>query len=273
MRDALDNQIEATTLSERLAQQARELKAREDAEYEEKLAKSKEKFKNAWSVGHYLDEWIPKHAAEWAKDKSSNTGSATALTKFLDSREWRTAECLDRLLAKHLGDGAQDEYSITARGYGRIDMNLIIYLIDCEVLKHEENKLRASKGRKSNEEYLHKIRVILSTFIWMDRLFLPPFEWHRLLAHIEDLNTLPPGILWLSNSARQRAIEDGAFLNPNEISKLENLWNWFSGNRDRPIKLAFTMSNRGVIRNIPREMKELKDVFAPLFEGLSRYEI
>lgn len=272
MRNALDNQIEATTLSERLAQQARELKAREDAEYEEKLAKSKEKFKNAWSVGHYLDEWIPKHAADWAKDRSGNSGSATALTKFLDSREWRTAECLDRLLTKHLGDGAQDEYSTTAREYGRIDMNLIIYLIDREVLKQEENELRAFKGRKSDKEHLHKIRVILSTFIWMDRLFLPPFEWHRLLARIEDLNTLPPGVLWLSNSARQRAIEDGASLNPNETSKLEGLWNWFSGNRDRPIKLAFTMSNRGVIRDIPREMKELKDVFAPLIEGLSRYE-
>jgi hypothetical protein len=94
-----------------------------------------------------------------------------------------------------------------------------------------------------------------------------------LLARIEDLNNLPPGILWLSNSARQRAIEDGASLNFNEISKLEGLWNWFSKSRDRPIKLAFTMSNRGVVRDIPREMKELKDVFAPLIEGLSRYEL
>ncbi|KAJ5302514.1 RelA/SpoT [Penicillium atrosanguineum] len=171
MRDNLGFSIRAITLAEDFAQHTREMKAKKDAEYEEKQAKFKEKLKNPWSVGHYLDKWIPKHAADWAKDKSGNPGSATALYKFLDSREWRTAECLDRLLKEHLGDGAQDEYSKVAREYGRIDLNLIIYLIDREVLKHEENELRTSRGRNSNQEHLHKIRVLLSTFIWMNRLF------------------------------------------------------------------------------------------------------
>lgn len=227
MTYALNQEIRLANLWEDASQNTRELKAKINAENEEKLAKlakSKEQLKNARSVGHHLDTWISQQAADWAKDKSLNSGSATALMKFLDSREWRTAECLERLLKEHLGDGAQDEYSELAREYAPIKLNLVIYLIDREIMKSERNETFAFRDLDSDEEHLRKIRVILSTFIWMEHLFFPRFEWHRLLTRIEDQRILRSGIFWLSNSARQCNIEDGASLKYNEILNLRGLW-------------------------------------------------
>lgn len=194
--------------------------------------------------------------------------------RFLDSREWRTAECLDRLLEKHVGDGAQDKYFETARHYDPIEMNFIIYLLDCEVLKYEGYDLRAFQVPGSHEDHLRKIRAILSTLIWMDRLFSPSYEWQRLLTRLGDQKILRPGILWLANSSRQHAFENGTPLTADDIVELTGLWKWFSGNRDRPVRLAFAMSKQGVTRDLSKEneKKDLDRALGPLTQALGRRE-
>lgn len=77
LRNGLKTQIMLATLQEDVAQQNREYEAQGDAEYEEMLAKAREKFTGTGSVGYHLDEWIAKHDANWAKDKSNSRGSAT----------------------------------------------------------------------------------------------------------------------------------------------------------------------------------------------------
>lgn len=273
----LNNYIRLLNIVEDHAEEARELIAEEDAKEEEELAKSKEKLKGSTSVGHHLEEWIPKQAADWAKDwakdKSINSGSVTALTKLLYSQKWMSVEFLDRLLKKHLGDGAQDEYSELAREFNRIKFDPVIYLIDREIMQSEGNESSPFQYLDSDKEQSRKIRVIFSTFYWMNCLFVRPFEWHRLLAQLKDQEILRPGILWLSNSARQCNIEDGASVLPDEIHKLKGLWDWFSESRNRPIKLAFTMSNMGLTIDTPKEEEELRGALEPLVEGLSQVGI
>lgn len=263
LNNNLDIRLQVLHLHENLARQTREEKRRQDA-------KHKQKFTNAKHVGHHLEKWIEHHAADWAKDEAKQTGSATALTKFLDAREWRTPESLNQLLQEHFGNGAPDEYSSIAKKYVGIELNLIIYFIDRIVLRHEKNNARAFQVPNSDEEHAYKIQVILSTFIWMNRLFLPTLEWQRLFARLEDQKTLRQGILWLGNGARQNFIREGDLLTNDEMGKLNRLWDWFNRNPDRPIILAFTMSNQGVVRDIPRETDELENALGPLGRALRR---
>jgi ppGpp synthetase/RelA/SpoT-type nucleotidyltranferase len=271
---SLDMQVRLATWHEEAAQHSRKVIAQGDAAHKEMLAKARERITDAGSVGSHLNKWVAKHDMDWARDESESLGSATALMKFLDSREWRTAECLDRLLRKHLGDGAQDKYFEAAKYYDPIKMNLILYLLDCEVLRYGEHELLDFQALDSHEDHLRKIRVILSTLIWMDRLFSPTYEWQRLLARLEDQNITRPGILWLANSSRQHDFEKGTFLTPDDIVELTSLWKWFSGNRDRPVRLAFGMSKQGATRDFSKENenKDLKSVLEPLTQALGRRE-
>jgi ppGpp synthetase/RelA/SpoT-type nucleotidyltranferase len=274
LRNGLKTQNILATLQEEVAQQNRAQAAQEDAAHKEMLAKAREKITDAGSVGSHLNEWVAKHDMDWARDELGSLGSATALMKFLDSREWRNTECLDRLLEKHLGDGVRDKYCETARYYGSIKMNLIIYLLDCEVLKYEGFDLPAIKALDNHEDHLRKIRVIFSTLIWMDRLFSPTYEWQRLLSRLEDQAIIRPGICWLSNSSRQNAFAEGTHLTPDDIVELTGLWKWFSGNRDRPVRLAFAMSKQGATRDLSKEneKKDLGKALGPLTQVLVRRE-
>ncbi|KAJ5190517.1 RelA/SpoT [Penicillium cinerascens] len=263
LSNSLDACLQVLHLHETLARHTREEKTRQNAKY-------KQKFTSTHVVGSHLEKWILRYAADWVKSGEKTIGSATALTKFLNACEWTTPESLDRLLREHLGKGAQDEYSGIAKEYNGIDLNLIIYLIDRAVLKHSVNSARPFQDPNSHEEHVYKIQVILSTFIWMNRLFQPTLEWQRLFTRVEDQKTIRQGILWLGNSARQNFIGDGSFLTEDEIGKLNGLWDWFSRNLDRPVMLAFTMSNQGVVRDIPREKDELEDALGPLSWALSR---
>ena len=266
LNNNLDIRLQVLHLHENLSRQTRQEKTRQEA-------KHKQKFDNAKHVGRHLEKWIDKHAADWAKDEAKPTGSATALTKFLDAREWRTPESLNRLLQEHFGNGAPDEYSSIAKKYAGIELNLIIYLIDRTVLKREKNNAHAFPVPNTHEEHAYRIQVLLSTFIWMNRLFLPTLEWQVLFARFEDQKTLRQGILWLGNAARQNFIGEGDSLTNNEIGELNRLWDWFSRNPDRPIMLAFTMSNQGVLRDIPREKNELEHAPGPLGRALGRASV
>ncbi|KAJ5891450.1 RelA/SpoT [Penicillium subrubescens] len=266
LNNNLDIRLQVLHLHENIAQQTREEKTRQ-------AAKHKQKFTNANHVGHHLKKWISNHAVGWAKDEAKMIGSATALTKFLDAREWRTPESLNQLLQEHFGNGALDEYSALAKIYAGIELNLIIYLIDRTVLKCEKNNAHVFQVPNSHEEHAYKIQVILSTFIWMNRLFLPTLEWQRLFTRFEDQKTLRQGILWLGNGARQNFIGEGDSLTNDEIGKLNRLWDWFGRNPERPIMLAFMMSNQGVVRDIPREKDELENALGPLGRALVRASV
>ncbi|KAJ5666761.1 RelA/SpoT [Penicillium macrosclerotiorum] len=265
LENSLDNLVQIAHLHERFARQTREERRRQEA-------KQKEKFSDVNHVGHYLKKWIrdSKNAAHWAKDEveAKNTGSATALTIFLDAREWRTPESLNQLLQEHFSEGAPDEYSSIAKSYAGIKMNLIIYLMDRIVLKREIHNAHSFQVPKSREEHAYKIEVILSTFIWINRLFSPTFEWQRLFTRLKDQEILRQGILWLGSGVRQDRIREGASLTKNEVRELNRLWDWFSSNPDRPIMFVFTMSNQGVVRNIPKERDEVEDALGPLCRAL-----
>jgi ppGpp synthetase/RelA/SpoT-type nucleotidyltranferase len=255
LSNGLDFQLQSLNLAENIAQKTREEIARQDAKY-------KQKFSDRKHVGRHLEKWIGKHAADWAKDEKIKTGSSTALTIFLDAHEWRTPESLDLLLNEHLGNGAQDEYSNIAKDYARIELNLVIYLIDRAVLK---GNTHAFQVPNDHQEHAYKIRVILSTFIWMKRLFLPALEWQRLFTHVKDRSILQQGIVWLGHRALQNLIAKGRkSLTLDEIGKLNRLWDWFCRNLDRPIQVAFTMSSQGVIRDLTGENEELENALGPL---------
>ncbi|KAJ6071571.1 RelA/SpoT [Penicillium canescens] len=257
---ALDYQLQLIHLTQNMAQTTREEMARSDAKY-------KQKFSDRKHVGRHLEKWIGKYAADWARDEKIRTGSSTALTIFLDAREWRTPESLDLLLDEHFGNGAQDDYSDIAKDYAGIELNLVIYLIDRAVLK---GNTHAFQIPSDHQEHTYKIRVILSTFIWMKRLFLPALEWQRVFTRVEDRNTLRQGIVWLGHRARQNLIaKGGKSLTPDEIGKLNRLWDWFCRNLDRPIQVAFTMSSQGAIRDLTRENDELENALGPLRRALS----
>jgi ppGpp synthetase/RelA/SpoT-type nucleotidyltranferase len=262
LNNYLNFQLQNIHFAQNIAQITREESARQDAKY-------KQKFSDHKYVGRHLEKWVGKHATDWAKDEKIKTGSSTALTIFLDARGWRTPESLDLLLNEHLGNGARDEYSNIAKEYGDIELNIVIYLIDRAVLNRNTHIYEVPND---HEENAYKIRVILSTFIWIKRLFLPALAWQRLFARPEeeDRNMLRQGIVWLGHRALQKLIaRGGKLLTPEEIGIVNRLWNWFCRNPDRPIQVAFTLSSQGVIRDLAGENDELENALGPLRRALS----
>ncbi|KAJ5196720.1 RelA/SpoT [Penicillium cf. viridicatum] len=264
MSNSLDLWLQLSKLTESLAEQTKAFKTKQDA-------KDKRKFRGRKHIGNHLDKWFSdddENVADWARNQKE-MGSSTALEIYLDARGWKTPGSLNRLLYEHFGAEAQDEYSNVAAKYAGIDLNRVIYLMDRVVLNCGENCSGAFEIPNNHEVHAYKIQVILSTFIWMNRLFLPTYGWQRLFTRIEDQKTVREGILLLGMSARQNFAEESS-LADDEVSKLNRLWDWFFESRDRPIMLAFTMSNQGAIRDVPKEKTDLRNALRPLIAALGR---
>ncbi|KAJ5540993.1 RelA/SpoT [Penicillium frequentans] len=203
-----------------------------------------------------LRSWIEFHAEERVGDKDRE--SSGALPEYMDCQHSNSGESLHKFLQDTIGNTSEVEYSAIANEYGAIRLDLVIYIMDCDLLK-KSNTMPELLSGTCQREHLGKIPVITSTNIWMNGLFFPSRGWHRLFMSYEDRSVLQKDFSWLARTTRQKfmgAVE-GYLLNEEKVGNLNALWSWFERRCERPIKLAFTISRQGVVKYMSMESKEL----------------
>ncbi|KAJ6010854.1 RelA/SpoT [Penicillium sp. IBT 35674x] len=201
-----------------------------------------------------LRSWIEYHAEQLAGNK--NKKSSGALSEYMDCQHSNCGESLHKFLQDTIGNTSEVEYSAIANEYGAIRLDLVIYIMDCDLLRKSDTNMPELIYHTCQREYLNRIHVIMSTNIWMNGLFFPTRGWHRLFMSYED------------RSKYMGDVEE-YLLDEDKVGNLNALWSWFERRCERPIRLAFTISRQGMIRYMSMESKELASAIELLIVALT----
>lgn len=230
-----------------------------EARHEEKDAQP---FATTDCIGHYFRKWIDQNGQGWARREEP--GHSPTLATFLTAYNMNTPKALASLLDAHLGPYSEERYFSIRREYAPVEINLVIYLLDQVLLAGSETRAAES------DNPLFQTRAIMSAIIWISKLFRPEWEWQDKLLIKGDREALRRGLNWL-DSIEQLSFLSGEPLDREEdIQILNGLWDWFEKHNERPIRLAFAMAKRGVLRDIATADKygDLRYVLHPFLDAL-----
>ncbi|KAJ5643388.1 RelA/SpoT [Penicillium longicatenatum] len=217
-----------------------------------------------------LLSWIEYDIEAWAG--SENRRSSCVLTEYMNSQYSRSDESLHKFLQDMIGNTSEVEYSAIANEYSAIRLDLVIYIMDCELVKKMDYNMPDLLSRTCQREHLDKIHVIMSTNIWMNGLFFPTRGWYRLFVSHEDRTILQKDFSSLARNTRQKYMEDfkdGYLLSGDKVGDLNALSGWFERRCERPIRLVFTISRQGVIKYMSLGSKELFSALELLIVALT----
>jgi ppGpp synthetase/RelA/SpoT-type nucleotidyltranferase len=231
----------------------------EKVRHEEKNAQP---FATTDCIGHYFRKWIDQNGPEWARREEP--GHSPTLATFLTACSMNTPKALASLLDAHFGPDSEERYSSTRREYAPVEINLVIYLLDRVLLAGPETRA-AESGNP-----LFQIRAIMSAIIWTSKLFRPEWEWQDKLLVKGDRETLRKGLNWLDSIEQLSFLSGEPLEREEDIQTLNGLWGWFEQHNERPIRLAFAMAKRGVLRDIATADKygDLRYVLHPFLDAL-----
>ncbi|OKO93250.1 hypothetical protein PENSUB_12313 [Penicillium subrubescens] len=231
-----------------------------EARHEEKDAQP---FATTDGIGHCFRKWIDQNGPGWARREEP--GHSPTLATFLTACNMNTPKALTSLLDAHLGPYSEEKYVSLRREYTPVEINLVIYLLD-QVLLTTESETRAAEP----DNPLFQIRAIMSAIIWTSKLFRPEWEWQDKLLMKGDRETLRRGLNWLDSIEQLSFLSGEPLEREEDIQILNGLWDWFEKHNERPIRLAFAMAKRGVLRDIATADKygDLRYVLHPFLDAL-----
>lgn len=226
--------------------------------------KSNRKFETNDEVGTCFRELIK---ADYGLDFIDCTGaSSEALKHLLESIDRNTPGSLHKLIKCYdFSDGPGSKYEEVKRLYGPMEFNIVLYLIDRVLLC--DNSQEETIPEKEAVPAKRKMEIIMSTILWMSKLLRSSWVWKIKLASTPSQKSPRKGLDWLSGARQRGMLTKGRDLNNNDKAILDELWNLFENHDQRPIKLAFAMSRRGMIRDVVRERQEVNRVIEELLEA------
>jgi ppGpp synthetase/RelA/SpoT-type nucleotidyltranferase len=209
-------------------------------------------FRDIYDLGSFVCQWL-----EGAATVTDSVGSLQALKALLENADLDGEQVLkpvvDKLKADlHLQTGG------TKAVYGGMKLSPAIYLMHYvywspEFKPKKEWNMMKSMPARPTEKYMFKLRVILSTFIWL-REFFPLSEWEETL--LSTGSEVPLGDLcWLGKKRVQELAtsSDEVALDPAEMETLENLWRWFLNHPEPSIRLTFGIASMNILRDARTE--------------------
>ncbi|KAJ5127418.1 RelA/SpoT [Penicillium atrosanguineum] len=189
--------------------------------------------------------------------------SSEALRYLLESIDKSTPGSLHKLIKSYnFCDGPDSKYEEIRRLYGPVEFNIVLYLIDRVLLCH--NSQDEAILEKEAVPAKRKMQILMSTILWMDKLLRSSFVWKLKLASTPSQKNPMKGLEWLSRARQHGMLTKGNELDNKDKAILDELWNLFENHDQRPIKLAFAMSSRGMIRDVVRERQEVNRIIEEL---------
>ncbi|KAF3390408.1 hypothetical protein F1880_009147 [Penicillium rolfsii] len=225
-----------------------------------KAAKETRSLKTLDDVGCILQKWLEEHQGAWFQGHTC--GSCTSLFMFLTSRNMNTRRGLYQVLEETFGPDSEAAYSKLASQYPSGSLTLVIFIMDRLLLRNDESGVPDELSGKGHEVHVYKLRALMSTIVWLSRLFVPEFKWQQVFVG-QNQESLREGLVWLS-SARQDFFLEGSLLGRDDVAILEQLWGWFEHQSARQVRLAFAISKNGMFRS----RSDVRKVVEPLICGL-----
>jgi hypothetical protein len=222
-------------------------------------AKDNQEFGTANEVGYFFQKLLRVAGQELENPTSA---SSEALKSFLESINKNNRASLKGFLKNSsLSTGPESVYTEFKRRYEPMDVNQVLYIIDEEFLVKEARIVTTPDRPRTSAE---RIRIIMSTILWMDNLF-PSCEgmvWKMRFISF-PIVSLKESLDWL-RKVRQHGFLTGHQLSDHDKNILNKLWNWFDTHDQRPVKLAFAMASHGMVRDVLNERGQLSHIIDDL---------
>lgn len=209
------------------------------------------------SVGYFVQKWIKDAKEGWFKDKEVK--DFKPLWMYLRCEPGMTSRAgLNQILKTYLRPELESTYAEVSPQYMCDNLNLVVFIMDQVHLESNRNLDSAEPG------HARKIEIIKSTMVWLDRISVSKLTWQCNFTHDRSWETLLDSLTWLQNYMPGRVVQGHLSLDPDEVEKLDWLWQWFEQHQTRPIRLAFAISKHGE----PRGSRESQDIITPLIANL-----
>lgn len=230
-----------------------------------RAAKTKRSLRFIDDVGWVFQKWLEEQQQAWFHDREA--GSCTSLFNFLQSRNMDTHGGLRQVLEASFGSDSEAVYSRLASEYPTGSLTLVIFIMDRLLLTGGSGN--GSGGvdciPEDHQIHVYKLQTMMSTFVWLDRLFTPALTWQKVFA-VQNQESLRDGLVLL-HSTRYDFFLEGNPLGPDDIAIVDRLWNWFEGQHDRQIRLTFAISKNKMFK----KRKDALKVIGPLMHGLRHW--
>ncbi|KAF4769012.1 hypothetical protein HAV15_008378 [Penicillium sp. str.  len=232
-----------------------------------RAAKRKRSLRFIDDVGWVFQKWLEEQQQAWFHDREA--GSYTSLFNFLQSRNMDTHGGLRQVLEASFGSDSEVVYSRLASEYPTGSLTLVIFIMDRLLLTGGSGSGSGSGGvdriPEDHQIHVYKLQTMMSTFVWLDRLFTPALTWQKVFA-VQNQESLRDGLVLL-HSTRYDFFLEGNPLGLDDIAIVDRLWNWFEGQHDRQIRLTFAISKNKMFK----KRKDALKVIGPLIHGLRHW--
>ncbi|CAG8908810.1 unnamed protein product [Penicillium egyptiacum] len=227
----------------------------------QRAAKENRYLRSVDDVGWVLHKWLEEHDRAWFHGREA--GSCTSLFMFLKSHNINTRGELRQVLEASFGCDSEVVYLRLASEYPAGSLTLVVFIMDRLLLTNGGSGGVDFLTSDDHQVHIYKMHAMMSTFVWLDRLFAPAITWQQIFAD-QNQESLREGLFFL-NSVRQGFFFDGSLLGQNDIAITDRLWDWFERQGDRQIRLTFSISKNGTFK----DRKEARKVIQLLIAGLS----
>ncbi|RLL97210.1 hypothetical protein CFD26_106181 [Aspergillus turcosus] len=110
----------------------------------------------------------------------------------------------------------------------------------------------------------HELGVISSSLIWLDRVYPLSSQLFGALFASDSWDHYMSGIRWLDSRKSQDYWKGNAVLTAEEKQRINNLFQCFARNKEKPIQLAFALARLGVLKRYAADWLALHRVISPL---------
>jgi hypothetical protein len=228
-----------------------------------RLQRLEAKFKNSHDLGAFLVTWWHENV----DDQVKNIGPLDALYQLLQKKEVSSLVTRGGLWVFLTENIAQTAIQPTETPAPNAEFGPTLMIIDKIFQQYGVELKPGPEAVRKEVKYDRRLKVIMSTVLWLSEFFSPE-EWeHALLEGLSDVQQKRQ-LSWLARSDPCQLIGDSLLFSNcvDKRDKVDDVWKLFEKHSHRAVKLVWELSNSGVLRVVA----EQTDLFNRVFMGLGR---
>ncbi|KAJ0418295.1 hypothetical protein BJY00DRAFT_287831 [Aspergillus carlsbadensis] len=222
-------------------------------------------FENIHDLGTFLITWWHKNVDNQVKGIGP-LGGLYQLLQLLPKKKVASLDTRGGLWVFLMENIAQTTIQPTEAPAPTVEFGPTLLIIDQLVQTHRDKLQPGPEAVRKEEKYDRRLKVIMSTVLWLSEFFSPT-EWENALLEGLSIPQMRQ-LSWLARSDPCQLVRDRSlFINRiDSREQVDNVWNLFRNHSSRAVKLLWDLSNSGILRSVAEET----DHFNRVFMGLGR---
>jgi hypothetical protein len=215
-------------------------------------------FTDEFDLATFLFTWISRNPDK----RDVHIGPVEALLKLLKIYKLDDPGHLKVELNKmHFHREHHPQVESTKAKFQPFELGISIYIMDHILSTKEESASAAKEARENYGEYGYKIRVMMSTIMWLDEFFLPVLKWEEKFSNYGKNQDQGESLKWFVSTYRlMKILRDGASPCQDEEVMLNTLWEWFGRHGEEVVRFVLKLAKMGVLKELPHEYHQFKRV-------------